>query len=140
MYYQFIFRTANDFLIQLAIENNGRFQKSVQISDNIHLIIHKMITENFNDNYVNNYLFFDLIKLIIFLFKFSHLPNFEGDDLRRLVNEMKKAVSFLKQAITINRIFDTKDVGSDDKEVGPMHFQSTKKQKPHRAREADLID
>ena len=39
----------------------------------------------------------------------AHLPNFEGDDLRRLVNEIKKAMQYLKQAITFNKMYDKRE-------------------------------
>lgn len=46
-------RTANDFLGQLALENNGRFHKSFNADDELHLLIHRILTEEFNENYVS---------------------------------------------------------------------------------------
>ena len=36
----------------------------------------------------------------------SHIPEFEGDDLRRLANEINKAKQFLKQATTFRQMYD----------------------------------
>ncbi len=39
----------------------------------------------------------------------SHIPEFEGDDLRRLANEINKAKQFLKQCITFSKMYDKRE-------------------------------
>ena len=44
------------------------------------------------------------------LFKLSHIPEFEGDNLRRLANhEINKAKQFLKQSITFSKMYDKRE-------------------------------
>lgn len=44
-----------------------------------------------------NFLFFLFLKL-------SHIPDFEGDDLKRLAMEIKKAKEYLRQSITFRLV------------------------------------
>lgn len=81
-------KSANDFLSQLASENYGRYHRSNKTDRDIHLFAHKILTQGIQDNYL------------------SHIPDFEGDDLRRLANEIGKAKQFLRQAVTFSRMYE----------------------------------
>lgn len=56
------------------------------------------------------------------------MPNFEGDDLRRLVNEIKKAMQYLKQAITFNRMY-SKQQNFDEGKQKKLHSTNIMTQK-----------
>ena len=72
----------------MASENYGRYHRSSKSDRDIHLFAHKILTQGIQDSYL------------------SHIPDFEGDDLRRLANEISKAKQFLRQAITFSRMYD----------------------------------
>ncbi|XP_072123423.1 LOW QUALITY PROTEIN: von Willebrand factor A domain-containing protein 3A [Mobula birostris] len=70
---------ANEFLKNLAAQTRGRFHRCHGALDG-QLVAHKMIAEGFSDEDDPN------------------LPAFEGDDLKRLSEEITKARRFLTQA------------------------------------------
>ncbi|KFP63031.1 von Willebrand factor A domain-containing protein 3A, partial [Cariama cristata] len=72
-------RGANEFLKKLASQTGGRYHCSFGEVDG-QLAAHRMLTEGFDDE--DDPVF----------------PYFEGDDLKKLVQEVAKARSFLKQA------------------------------------------
>lgn len=96
---------------QLAAENYGRFHKSSKNDRDIHLFAHKILTEGIQESFVIIKNYFPKIKNLINIknFKLSHIPEFEGDDLRRLANEINKAKQFLKQCITFSKMYDKRE-------------------------------
>ncbi|KAM4657301.1 von Willebrand factor A domain-containing protein 3A [Amazona ochrocephala] len=72
-------RGANEFLKKLASQTGGRYHCSFGDVDG-QLAAHRMLTEGFDDE--DDPVF----------------PNFEGDDLKKLTQEVAKARGFLKQA------------------------------------------
>ncbi|MBN3303838.1 VWA3A protein, partial [Amia calva] len=70
---------ANEFLRRLAQQRGGRFHRCHADLD-AHLVAHRMLTDGFSDE------------------DDPVLPVFEGDDLRKLVQEIGKARRFLTQA------------------------------------------
>jgi von Willebrand factor A domain-containing protein 3 len=101
-------KAANDFLIQLAQENNGRFHRSSKTDYNVHLYAHKILTEGVQNNYL------------------SHIPDFEGDDLKRLAKEIAKAKQFLKEAITFRKMYENKNEMEDDVTISNIHLKKVK--------------
>lgn len=77
---------ANNFLKRLARETGGRYHKC-HGHFNIQMFIHKLLTEGFKDT------------------NYPHLPEFEGDDLRRLIKEIKLARIFLSQSIAYREMY-----------------------------------
>uniref|UniRef100_H3A0J3 von Willebrand factor A domain containing 3A n=1 Tax=Latimeria chalumnae TaxID=7897 RepID=H3A0J3_LATCH len=71
--------TANEFLKKLASQTGGRYHRCYGDIDG-HFVAHRMLTEGFTDEDDPN------------------LPAFEGDDLKRLAEEIRKARQFLTQA------------------------------------------
>ncbi|XP_032896497.1 von Willebrand factor A domain-containing protein 3A [Amblyraja radiata] len=71
--------TANEFLKSLAAQNRGRFHRCYGATDG-QLVAHTMLTGGFADEDDPN------------------LPDFEGDDLKRLSEEITKARRFLSEA------------------------------------------
>ena len=53
-------------------------------------------------------------------FQLSHIPDFEGDDLRKLANEINKAKQFLKQAITFNKMYDRREKFNEGKQASTL--------------------
>ncbi|CAF0842281.1 unnamed protein product [Brachionus calyciflorus] len=100
-------KSANDFLSQLASENYGRYHRSNKSDSDIHLFAHKILTQGVQDNYL------------------SHIPDFEGDDLRRLANEISKAKQFLRQAITFSRMYDKHNNLEHDITIENIHINKT---------------
>ncbi|KGL81052.1 von Willebrand factor A domain-containing protein 3A, partial [Tinamus guttatus] len=72
-------RKANEFLKKLASQTGGRYHCCIEDVDG-QLAAHRMLTEGLDDD--DNPVF----------------PYFEGDDLKKLTQEVTKARSFLKQA------------------------------------------
>ena len=71
--------TANNFLHLLAQETGGRYHRC-QTDFDAQLFAHKLLTEGFEDT------------------EYPHLPEFEGDDLRRLGSEINTARKYLSQS------------------------------------------
>ncbi|KAL8584268.1 hypothetical protein ACOMHN_034953 [Nucella lapillus] len=71
--------TANSFLHLLATETGGRYHRCPD-DFNADMFAHKLLSEGFGDS------------------EYPHLPQFEGDDLRRLGTETGLARKFLQQA------------------------------------------
>lgn len=96
---------ANNFLKRLARETGGRYHKC-QGNFDIQLFIHKLLTEGFKD------------------INYPHLPEFEGDDLRRLMKEIQLARIFLSQSIAYRDMYadyqatKIKPKGTDSKPRG----------------------
>lgn len=70
-----ILRSANEFLSQLAAENNGRYHRSSKSDREIHLFVHKILTEGVQDNYVRRFTsifesFFQLERDMLHLYTF----------------------------------------------------------------------
>lgn len=66
------------------------------------MFIHKLLTEGFKDT------------------NYPHLPEFEGDDLRRLIKEIKLARIFLSQSIAYREMysdFQARKVNAKDAEA-----------------------
>ncbi len=101
----------------MSIENYGRYHRSSKSDTDIHLFAHKILTEGIQDSYVRHLVLLlrkidnqsVIFKQILFIFKLSHIPDFESDDLKRLANEINKARQFLKQSITFYRMYDKRD-------------------------------
>lgn len=53
VFLNFFYRSANDFLKQLAAENYGRYHRSSKSDNDIHLFAHKILTEGVQDSYVS---------------------------------------------------------------------------------------
>ncbi|XP_051878461.1 von Willebrand factor A domain-containing protein 3A [Pristis pectinata] len=81
--------TANEFLKKLAAQTGGRFHRCHGALDG-QLVAHKMITEGFSDE------------------DHPNLPAFEGDDLKRLSEEITKARQFLTQARSFRTLLSDK--------------------------------
>nr|KAG5713595.1 hypothetical protein BaRGS_024643 [Batillaria attramentaria] len=71
--------TANSFLHLLATETGGRYHRCPD-DFNADMFAHKLLSEGFGDS------------------EYPHLPQFEGDDLRRLGTEISLARKYLQQA------------------------------------------
>lgn len=71
--------TANNFLHLMAQETSGRYHRC-QTDFDAQLFAHKLLTEGFEDT------------------EYPHLPEFEGDDLRRLGSEINTARKYLAQS------------------------------------------
>jgi hypothetical protein len=81
---------ANNFLKQLAHENNGRYHRSTNNSREIHLLMHRLQQDKTYDLELDENL----------------LPELEGDDIKRLLKEIVKARLYLKQAITFRSLYN----------------------------------
>ncbi|XP_067671399.1 von Willebrand factor A domain-containing protein 3A-like [Haliotis asinina] len=86
--------TANSFLHLLATETGGRYHRCHEDFD-AHLFAHKLLSEGFQDA------------------EYPHLPKFEGDDLRRLANEIATARKYLAQGRTFRALYSAKAAGSE---------------------------
>lgn len=106
-------QSANEFLMQLSSENNGRYHRSSKSDRDIHLFAHKILTEGVQDSYL------------------ARIPDFESDDLKRLATEIKKAKEYLWQAYEFNQLYETKNEIDGDITIGPIHINSTKNDKPN---------
>lgn len=80
---------ANDFLRTLAQENRGRYHSVVQRSFDAHLFAHQLIEGRFKDPEV------------------PQLPEFDGDDLKRLAHEIAKGRKYLAQSRTYRTMFES---------------------------------
>ncbi|XP_013421396.1 von Willebrand factor A domain-containing protein 3A [Lingula anatina] len=78
--------TANNFLKMLAAETSGRYHR-VHSDFDAHRFAHKLLTEGFKEA------------------EYPHLPEFDGDDLRRLGTEIAQARRFLTQARSFMELF-----------------------------------
>lgn len=74
-----LYSTANNFLHLMAQETSGRYHRC-QTDFDAQLFAHKLLTEGFEDT------------------EYPHLPEFEGDDLRRLGSEINTARKYLAQS------------------------------------------
>ncbi|XP_055507883.1 von Willebrand factor A domain-containing protein 3A [Leucoraja erinacea] len=81
--------TANEFLKSLAAQNRGRFHRCYGATDG-QLVAHTMLTGGFADEDDPN------------------LPDFEGDDLKRLSEEITKARRFLSEAQSFRDLLSEK--------------------------------
>ncbi|CAG2240359.1 von Willebrand factor A domain-containing protein 3A [Mytilus edulis] len=81
--------TANNFLKLLATQTGGRFHMCHSDFD-AQLFAHKLLTEGFGDT------------------EYPHLPEFEGDDLRRLGQEIALARKYLAQARQYRSLYQSK--------------------------------
>ncbi|XP_078274659.1 von Willebrand factor A domain-containing protein 3A [Rhinoraja longicauda] len=81
--------TANQFLKSLAAQNRGRFHRCYGATDG-QLVAHTMLTGGFADEDDPN------------------LPDFEGDDLKRLSEEITKARRFLSEAQSFSDLLSEK--------------------------------
>lgn len=86
--------TANNFLRMLSKETGGRFHK-IQSDFDAQLFAHKLLTEGFTDT------------------EYPHLPEFEGDDLRRLGAEIAMARRFLAQSRQYRALYQAKVAQTD---------------------------
>ncbi|XP_044289601.1 von Willebrand factor A domain-containing protein 3A [Varanus komodoensis] len=82
-------RDANDFLKQLAFQTGGRYHRCHGDLDG-QLAAHRLLSEGFKDE------------------DDPVLPLFEGDDLKRLAEEVAKARSYLRQAKWIRSLLEKK--------------------------------
>ncbi|KAK3089710.1 hypothetical protein FSP39_005810 [Pinctada imbricata] len=81
--------TANNFLRLLATQTGGRFHRC-QTDFDAQLFAHKLLTEGFGDT------------------EYPHLPEFEGDDLRRLGAEINLARKYLSQSRQYRALYQSK--------------------------------
>ncbi|KAL4240557.1 Von Willebrand factor A [Mactra antiquata] len=81
--------TANNFLRLLAAETAGRYHRCHSDFD-AQLFAHKLLTEGFDDA------------------EYPHLPDLEGDDLRRLGQEITTARKYLQQARQYRALYKSK--------------------------------
>ncbi|XP_010123548.1 PREDICTED: von Willebrand factor A domain-containing protein 3A-like, partial [Chlamydotis macqueenii] len=88
-------REANEFLKQLASQTGGRYHCSFGDVDG-QLAAHRLLTEGLDDD--DDPVF----------------PYFEGDDLKKLVQEVAKARSFLKQAKSLRLLLQKWNINQKD--------------------------
>lgn len=81
--------TANSFLKLLAAETGGRYHKCHSDFD-VQLFAHKLLTEGFDDA------------------EYPHLPDLEGDDIRRLGQEITLARKYLQQSRQYRTLYNSK--------------------------------
>lgn len=81
--------TANNFLHLMAQETSGRYHRC-QTDFDAQLFAHKLLTEGFEDT------------------EYPHLPEFEGDDLRRLGSEINTARKYLAQSRQYRSLYQSK--------------------------------
>ncbi|XP_052535364.1 von Willebrand factor A domain-containing protein 3A-like isoform X1 [Tympanuchus pallidicinctus] len=91
-------REANDFLKKLASQTGGRYHCSSGDVDG-QLAAHRMLTEGFDDE--DDPVF----------------PYFEGDDLKKLTEEVAKARGFLKQAKSLRLLLQKWNINPKDSSV-----------------------
>ncbi|XP_060556889.1 von Willebrand factor A domain-containing protein 3A-like [Ruditapes philippinarum] len=91
--------TANSFLSLLATETSGRYHRCHSDFD-AQLFAHKLLTDGFNDA------------------EYPHLPDLEGDDLRRLGQEITLARKYLQQARQYRALYKTKSQTSNTADSG----------------------
>ncbi|XP_069066394.1 von Willebrand factor A domain-containing protein 3A [Pleurodeles waltl] len=91
-------RAANEFLKKLAFQTRGRYHCCHGDIDG-HLVVHRMLSEGFRDE------------------DDPVLPLFEGDDLKKLANEIGKARHFLTQAQSFRLLLLEKQTELDPKDV-----------------------
>jgi von Willebrand factor A domain-containing protein 3 len=82
--------TANEFMKNLAHDNNGRFHRSTNNSRDLHLFIHRLQQDKTYELELDE----------------SLLPELDSDDIKRLVKEIVKARLYLKQAITFRSLYN----------------------------------
>ncbi|KAL5018508.1 hypothetical protein ScPMuIL_004230 [Solemya velum] len=97
--------TANNFLRLLAAQTGGRYHRCYTDFD-AQLFAHKLLTEGFTDT------------------EHPHLPDFEGEDLRRLGSEISLARKYLAQARQFRAICEAKTIQTDRsaRGTGPQSF------------------
>ncbi|KAF6019954.1 VWA3A [Bugula neritina] len=100
-------KSANSFLRMLAAETGGRYHRSHGPDFNADLFAHKVLNEGFTDETVS-------------------IPEFEGDDLRRLAAEIALARQYLNQAKLFREQYNTKKSGTDDNTVGRIVSSTVK--------------
>ncbi|KAI0236056.1 von Willebrand factor A domain-containing protein 3A [Lamellibrachia satsuma] len=86
--------TANNFLVTLAHENGGRFHRCHANFD-AQLFAHTLLTEGFTDH------------------EYPHLPEFQGDDLKRLSEEIATARRFISQSRSYRALYEELKKSSD---------------------------
>ncbi|XP_076458970.1 von Willebrand factor A domain-containing protein 3A-like isoform X2 [Babylonia areolata] len=86
--------TANSFLHLLATETGGRYHRCPD-DFNADMFAHKLLSEGFGDS------------------EYPHLPQFEGDDLRRLGTEIGLARKHLQQAKVYRDMYKAKTTYPD---------------------------
>ncbi|XP_019476290.1 von Willebrand factor A domain-containing protein 3A isoform X4 [Meleagris gallopavo] len=91
-------REANEFLKKLASQTGGRYHCSFGDMDG-QLAAHRMLTEGFDDE--DDPVF----------------PYFEGDDLKKLTEEVAKARGFLKQAKSLRLLLQKWNINQKDSSV-----------------------
>ncbi|XP_025011040.2 von Willebrand factor A domain-containing protein 3A isoform X1 [Gallus gallus] len=96
--FSYVDREANEFLKKLASQTGGRYHCSFGDVDG-QLAAHRMLTEGFDDE--DDPVF----------------PYFEGDDLKKLTEEVAKARSFLKQAKSLRVLLQKWNINQKDNSV-----------------------
>ncbi|XP_045213175.2 von Willebrand factor A domain-containing protein 3A-like isoform X3 [Mercenaria mercenaria] len=91
--------TANNFLHLLATETSGRYHRCHSDFD-AQLFAHKLLTEGFCDA------------------EYPHLPDLEGDDLRKLGQEITLARKYLQQARQYRALYKSKSHTSNTTDSG----------------------
>ncbi|XP_035404869.2 von Willebrand factor A domain-containing protein 3A [Cygnus atratus] len=91
-------REANEFLKKLASQTGGRYHCSFGDVDG-QLAAHRMLVEGFDDE------------------EDPVFPYFEGDDLKKLTEEVAKARSFLKQAKSLRLLLQNWNMNQKDNSV-----------------------
>ncbi|KAL3876675.1 hypothetical protein ACJMK2_034479, partial [Sinanodonta woodiana] len=86
--------TANNFLRLLATETGGRYHRC-QSDFDAQLFAHKLLSEGFADS------------------EYPHLPDLEGDDLRRLGEEIALARKYIAQARQYRSLYNTKTTSTE---------------------------
>jgi len=94
-------KSANSFLKMLAAETGGRYHRSHGPDFNADLFAHKVLQEGFTDETVR-------------------IPEFDGDDLRRLASEIALARQYLNQAKIFREQYNDKKTGTEDNSVGKV--------------------
>lgn len=93
-------KTANEFLKLLAAETNGRYHRC-QGDFDADLFAHRILTEGFSAENVR-------------------IPEFEGDDLRRLASEIALARKFLTHVKAFRMRYNDRKSGTDENAVGKV--------------------
>ncbi|XP_053220927.1 von Willebrand factor A domain-containing protein 3A isoform X1 [Podarcis raffonei] len=89
-------RAANDFLKKLAFQTGGRYHRCHGDVDG-QMAAHRLLSEGFKDE------------------DDPAFPLFEGDDLKKLVDEIAKARSYLTQAKFFKSLLEKKNVNQKDR-------------------------
>uniref|UniRef100_A0A670KIP8 von Willebrand factor A domain containing 3A n=1 Tax=Podarcis muralis TaxID=64176 RepID=A0A670KIP8_PODMU len=89
-------RAANDFLKKLAFQTGGRYHRCHGDVDG-QMAAHRLLSEGFKDE------------------DDPAFPLFEGDDLKKLVDEIAKARSYLTQAKFFKSLLEKKNINQKDR-------------------------